>query len=379
MYMLSQSKQLLTDLHQSAFFQFTKSVFKAQPSIAVMWVVTALFMLITLVLIVTILISRYTTTRLENRNKHLRKRFELLFTAYLFIEDTAFTSKVVNHFNTHYFKRKATRRVLMEELLCFHKDMAGSVHDKLRELYIVCGLREDSYKKLASKNVYVKAKGIEELRQMEIREALPLITSFASHKNALIKSQVQLSVISMAENDKFIFFNEEDQTIPDWQLLNYHALIHNLDKSTLPNFCTWLNSGNSNVVRFSIRMIRLLNQADACPALLNLLQHESPLIRIEVIEALTELQYLNAIHLFQSLYNREVKEVKISIIHALEQLGDEKAGAFLLNQFPQTDDYELNMALSRACYKLSGYLLAHTSKLPYSLTPYASHIKDLSL
>ncbi len=375
---------LSTPLQQPMYTTYTQlmanasSLAKAQPALLFLWLISLTFIVVSTTLFIFILTSRLYKTRVATRNKRLKKKFELLFTAYLFMEDTAYTNKVVHHFKSRYLTKPAHRKLLMEELLRFHKDMAGAIHDMLRNLYIECGLREDSYKKLESRYPHVKARGIEELRQMDIREALPRIVVYRNHPNLLVRSQVQLSMISLASENQFAFFHETEQLLPEWQLLNLFEMVQTLDKASLPDFCTWLGSGNVNVVRFSIQMVKLLNQAAAIPALEQLLLHPNPVIQADAIAVLAELQHAEVVTLLQEMYPSQVKEVQLSIIEALQQLGGPEQGIFLRNQFPLSNNYELNMALSRACYALLGTFPEDDKQRPYSLAPYALHIKDLS-
>jgi hypothetical protein len=347
--------------------------------ILMLWIIISLFFTLSLIFFIVILISRAYKSFIANQEDKLRKKYELLLTSYLFQEEDMLREKVVEHFQNNYFNKSFARKVMMGEVIRLHKDLSGDIKEKLKELYILMGLKEDSVLKLKSSKIYVKARGISELTQMEIKEALPEIKKYTDHKSFYLRNKVQLATVKLSDTDNFSFLDETSYIIPEWQKLYLYEMIQSLDKESLPDFSVWSRSANISVVLFSLRMLKYFNQTEACSYMWTLLTHKSAEVRIEVIRMYADLQYFDEIEMLKYMYPTEKKEVQLEIINTLRVLGNEEVGLYLKSQFTIHNDYDINLALSYACY----YLLDNNAfgneedlNLPYDLQPYTLHVTD---
>lgn len=363
-------------------FQHGVDFCKAQllvSDILMIWILIGIFFVLSLIFFLMIILSRISKSLMALKKERLKKRFELLFIIYLFMDNPALKAKVVRHFQKYYLHKPFIRKVMMEEIINLHKDMAGDIKEKLKELYLLLGLSEDSYHKLADRRMHVKARGISELTQMEIKEALPQIIIYADHKSFHLRNKVQLAITKLSDNQNFNFLYKTPHLIPEWQELFLYEMILSLDKLNLPDFSEWTRSANISVVLFSLRMIKYFNQVDACYDIWPLLTHDNIDVRIEVIRIYAELQFVNDIELLKLMYPEENKKVKLEIIDALRKLGDEKTAGFLRRQFAEENNYETIMALSYACHSLLGdvtFLEDEGLNVPYDLHPYILHVTD---
>jgi hypothetical protein len=233
---------------------------------------------------------------------------------------------------TKHLKDKFFRSVLLNELLRLHGNFTGVYADKLVLFYREAELIKDSNKKLNSYKWHIKCKGAKELAQMGVSESFNDLRKLYINSNRVFKEELGYAIVRLDGFNGLIFLLDNSIKTDEWQQLNIISILNKSDKSKLPDFSFYLNSTNTHLTVFSIRLISYFKQASSLPVLSELLNHKSVKVRKLVIQAMVTFYAEEYVTTLLNNYADEAYEIKIEIIKALSVLGNETHKKFLLGQ-----------------------------------------------
>ena len=299
-----------------------------------------------------ILVRRFYMAWRTKRATLLRNEIEKLVDAIMQgkIKSFAFeseTNKLIQSYTNHSFLKNEHRNILINELVTIYKTIGGSAADNLREIFISHDLPKYSLHKLKNYRWYIKAKGIQELADMNITEACDEIEKYINHPKSLLRTEAQTAMVKLANFDALRFLDETTYPISEWLQLKFLHILANKEVKTLPDFSHWLRSTNDTVVIFTLKLIRHFQSIQLSDDVVKALAHKNLNVRIAAVETLGTLHHDSALNLIKEQFYKDEKEFKIKMLHCFNGIFKPKDFSFLEVQL-LSFDYDLSLSAAKA-------------------------------
>ncbi len=242
------------------------------------------------------------------------------------------------------------RKILREQILLLHRNVHGKDAGRLRELYLSLGFKEEALKKLKVESWNVIVEAINELEQMNVREAYEPIFALILHKNktvktAAIRAKVRLDVAPLS------FLDNHEDYLTDWQQSSIAYALLRLHRSDIPDFSQWLEHQNESVRVFAIKMCGLFNQGRAAGQIAMLLLAPHRLIVKAALNTLMLIGTNSEIPALIQAYAEVEEYLKPSVLQCLQILGNDTEIPFLEAQLHQPDN-DIRLAAANALARL---------------------------
>ena len=310
------------------------------------------FTITSIIFIFFLLIRRVYVAWKKKKAAQLRFEIEKLVNAIMQgrIKSFAFegeTNRLIKSYTNHRFLKNEHRNILINELISIYKTMSGKAAMNLREIYLNHDLPMYSLKKLESWRWYIKAKGIQEIADMDYAEANDEIKKYINHPKAMLRTEAQTALVKLANFDALRFLDDTSYPISEWQQLKFLHILCNKEVSNLPDFSKWLKSTNDTVVIFSLKLIRHFQSMKDSAEVEKALTHRSLKVRVEAVETIGALHNQNALSLIKSQFYRDAKEFKIQVLKSFMGIFKAKDFSFLEVQL-LSFDYDISLAAAKA-------------------------------
>ncbi|MFA7381146.1 MAG: hypothetical protein WC150_11845 [Bacteroidia bacterium] len=305
---------------------WAKYKYNTQPTIIQRgFIVLTFFTFCNLILFIVIISSRIYKNYVALRTKRLQEVYEPLLANLIFGEyDTEDRrAMIVRRIKKRYLVNEFNNEVFLQELLNLHKNFSGDVCDHIRQLYIEFGLVKYSMRKLKAFPWDIKIKGIRELTQMDIKDAYDEIFKYVDSKNSILRLETLLSLIQLSESDPLKFLSNTKANMTGWQQVNILAILSILNTDDLPDFKRWLNSPNSSVSLFTIRMINHFKQIGSVNSIVPMLDDPRESVREEVVNTIGNLELYGFADQLIEVYHREHDRLKIKILQVMVKISDD--------------------------------------------------------
>lgn len=181
------------------------------------------------------------------------------------------------------WKRKFYRQQFLNELIQLHRLYDGKIAHNLRKCYINFRLIQLSYEKIRSRKWEIKCAGIQELSEMEIKKAVPLIFEHTKSKNQTLKMVALIEVIHLSGLEGISFLEDYKEHLNDWIQLNLLESIKETHSDNVPDFGYLLESQNESIVVFGLRLLKLFHQNQHLSAVKKLLNSPSRRIKAQAV------------------------------------------------------------------------------------------------
>ena len=257
------------------------------------------------------------------------------------------TNRLIKSYTNHTFLKNEHRNILINQLISIYKTMSGKAAQNLRDIYLNHNLPQYSLQKLNSWRWYIKAKGIQELADMDCEEANDEIKKYSNHPIALLRTESQTALVKLANFDALRFLDDTTYPISEWQQLKFLHILSNKEISNLPDFSKWLKSSNDTVVIFSLKLIRHFLSIKDSGNVEIALTHRSLKVRVQAVETIGALHDENAISLIKTQFYRDAKEFKIQVLTCFMGIFKPKDFSFLEVQL-LSFDYDISLAAAKA-------------------------------
>jgi hypothetical protein len=230
-------------------------------------------------------------------------------------------------FNT-YSQESTFRNLFLERLVASEKKFSGGAQEEIKKIFTDYNLENEALKKIEQKKPHLIAEGIQELTAMKIETAVPKIMPFLTHPSSQVYQEAQYAMVVFKGFQGLHFLNDFTYIISDWQQLRLLRSI-NLD----PDQCqqvvnVWLDSQNTSVVIFALRLLRKFQMLPFYEKANGLLNHPAVDVRIETVKALQSLENPSTITEFKNIYEEQPVEVQIEILKAMKLSHDHRCVDF---------------------------------------------------
>ncbi len=167
------------------------------------------------------------------------------------------------------------------------------------------------------------------------------------------KDEVEEEDQLLAGKEPFAFLDQSDKDISAWDQLRLHEKIKVMKKAP-PEFSFWLDSDNSTIVAFCLRMIRSFKQTGAYNQVVRLLGHKNDEIRAEAIVTLGEIANKEVLDLLKEQFEQENYTNKMLILRAMARMPDDSSIDFLQDLLKNPGDFRIEAAHALASVESIG-------------------------
>ena len=299
-------------------------------------------------ILVYVIYSRINKQIKEYEEGILIDRYERMFTAIMF-EDHL--SPLVFYYKDTSTEDDYHLNVLLRQLIRLHKQLVGEFAEKLRDYYIKSGLVEYSMKRLNSPFWNVKALGVIELSQMNIRESFGAISRLLKYKkNRYLMDVVQQGLIKLTDVSGLDVLVKQHTYISDWQQLKIMDMLKSSKTKDLPDFSTWFTYNYIPYDLFACRLIMHYQQHKAANEVIEKLSHRKAVVKKAAILVISNLRIEQASNRLKEIYITENKSIKMEILKCFENIMSENLMPFLIQVFEE-QDYQLSKFAAYALKK----------------------------
>jgi hypothetical protein len=159
------------------------------------------------------------------------------------------------------WRRKLYKRQFLKELIKLHRLYGGEIALNIRKCYTDFRLIQLSYSKIRSRRWEIKCAGIQELGEMEIKKAVPIILEYTRSNNDTLKMVALIEVIHLSGLKGLTLLENYTEPLNDWIQLNLLESIKEANISEVPDFGYLLKSTNDTIVVFGLRLVTLFHQS----------------------------------------------------------------------------------------------------------------------
>ncbi len=246
------------------------------------FVLTCIILFIsTIILFITLtLVSRGKKIRREIFRKKNTKNVEKFLFSIAFDGNTFASLERHPDFSKNW-KRKIFKEQFLTELIKLHQLYAGEIGNNLQKCYASSGLMQLSFAKIRSRKWHIKCAGIQELSEMEIKKAIPIILEHTKSKNDTLKMVALIEVIHLKGLAGLSILENYEESLNDWIQLNLIESIKEASINDVPDFGYLLESSNKSIVIFGLRLITLFHQNQHISTVNSLQQTSSRKINLQ--------------------------------------------------------------------------------------------------
>ena len=286
-------------------------------------------LIIGFILAITILIIYLKHIRRRLRNKEriqatYRKKYESELISYLYSGDGDGKINSEQQGIINYLKKCShnplKRKILVSTLLKLRNEISGEVADAIQNLYYQIGLENHAAKKLKNKKWNKIAKGILELTQFEIKEVHDEIILHINHPRGEVRKEVQMYLVKIFYFDGLEFLNVIEHYLSEWDQIQLIETLQKFENQQIPDINPWLKSTNDSVVLFAIKLAKIYNQSESKDILLELLDHDNILVRVNTIDVLNNLYVTEAVPILKENFSKLSIEEQIAFFSMLENI-----------------------------------------------------------
>lgn len=250
-----------------------------------------------------------------------------LWTQYI---DTRITEAIVNGvhgdvddgvFNS-LMKKSSFRSLFLERLVASEKNFSGVAHVEIRNLFVKYQLHFEALKRLNQRKSYMIIGGIQELTAMEAREFLPEIERFLDYKYANVYNEAQYAMVALKGFEGFNFLKTFSKPISDWQQLRLLNSITSIPDKGSEEVMEWLDSQNTSVVVFTLKLIRKIQLFAFYDRVKECLYHQDAKVRVQAVRTLQALEGFSTVDDLIESYYEQPQEVQLEIVKVLKAAKD---------------------------------------------------------
>ncbi|MFW5757902.1 MAG: HEAT repeat domain-containing protein [Bacteroidota bacterium] len=333
----SEQQVELTSKPDNLFDRILYAYENGEAKVRILMVLLAYLIISLLVLFAAIIINRYFKSRKRQKIQKLKQEYQEKLASFLFDDETM-------EFRADNLHKPLNREILTDEIRELHSNLHGTSAVKLRDLYFNLGLHKDSLKRVYSKKWYNMSKGLKEISQMDVKDANDHISQFVDHKNPILRTEAQIAMVKLAEDNPLGFLNNLKSELSYWEQINIFDTL-NFHQISIESFEPWLESENDSVVVFALRMIGLFKQINSASAVKELLMNENDQIRLQAVKTLGELELPDYIADLKLLYERETQKL-YSVLQEKRDSPEDRDIKTLDDILPRKIRYEIIVALS---------------------------------
>ena len=211
-----------------------------------------------------------------------------------------------------------------------------------------------------------------------------VLVRFLYHRRIELRHAARFAYMWLSQSNPFRFFDEDTtMKLSKWDMAEIHMIVQHRQKMgfVVPSFLKWVNSSvEDNVKAFFVSEIKLFEQTDNCPPLLDMLNTKTWTLRNEIIRTLGGMQYVESEPKMVEIYDVQPEYIKRNILASVAGLRTGRALGFLHEAFERADDQGTKLCALTCLYDYGEPGRSLFGQLEALTTGYASqlfaHVKN---
>lgn len=293
----------------------------------------------------------------EKRKEKILKSFRLLIEKALFDksehEEKSGKEVLLSGKMKKLLRKTVFRQWLVDELVRARKNLSGSAHEDIKNLYEQLALYEIALKKLSSIKWNWKVQGIQELCIMGQEQFIEKIAVFVEHENEDIRAEAQLALVHFKGFQGLDFLDTITKPISYW---NRIRLLEEIASAIYQEFKEpekWLCSTNDSVVLFALRLTGIYHIFNVHDAVIECMHHSNETVRIEALRTLEDVYNEATSAAIIDCYESGNLKFKMAALQTLSKVGSLDNLDFLLSVW-KNNDPRIKLAAARAVLASAG-------------------------
>lgn len=320
---------------------------QSPPIIQLVWFISGIFFVIIVLLIIYL---NYLRSHLRNNERietiH-QKKYETYLITYLYAgneeEDISSEQQLIINQLKNSIADPFKRKIVVSTLLKLRNEISGEMAESIEKLYFQTGLISYALSKLRSKKWDVVAKGIRELTQFHVKKVHNVVMANINHPKREVRKEMQLYLVNLFYFKGLDFLNVLQTPLSEWDQIQLLEVLQKFDDQQISDIKPWLKSSNDSVVVFALKLAEIYNQFEAKDELIDLLDHKSKEIRVDVIYVLSHLNVMEAKKVLKSDFNERSQEEQIAFFKMMENMYESSDEPFLLEHIHH-ENFEIKVS-----------------------------------
>jgi hypothetical protein len=326
------------------FFEYLQN---SPPIIELVWFMIGVFLLSILILIIYL---KYLRTHLRSNEKireTYQMKYELHLITYLYSGNEEETISPEQQTIIDELKKDLSdsfkRSIVVATLLKLKNEISGELDESIQKLYYQTGLINFSISKLRSRKWYVVAKGVRELTQFHIKEVHDEVITLINHPKNEVRKEMQLYLVNLFSFKGLDFLDVLQTPLSEWDQIQLLEVLQRFDDQQVFDIKPWLKSSNDSVVTFALKLADIYIQFQAKEDLIELLDHKSEKIRIELINVLGNLNIIEAKTILKNHFIERSQQEQIAFFKMMEKMPESDDESFLL-EYIHHENFEIKLS-----------------------------------
>lgn len=323
----------------------------------VVTLLVVIMVIASIVLSVIILRERSRKNQLELREARIRREAEPIIQEVIFSEQDSAEGqnsiKRLKRIIQSRFYRKANLAILNDILIHYRQNLGGESSKKLESLFRELELKDESLDLLKKGDWHEKAKAINDLSIMNMRELLFELLQYVDHPNSHVRNEAQFAAVKLGGKRALNFLDDLESPLSEWQQIKILDEVLRFEYQVVEKMATWLRSKNDSVVMFALLLMAHTNQYGERGELCKLLYHKSEKVQIRAMETAVALAYDNCAENLYEIYElTKSMAVKVRVLRSMGELGGAKEVGFLREIMLREKHYDLVLEAGRSLKRM---------------------------
>ena len=228
-------------------------------------------------------------------------------------------------------KNRRFRNMFVDGLMNSVRRFKGEVAQNILQLYRIYELEYFSLRKLNSFKSYRVARGINELRAMQVETAIPKIQKLLRNSSTEIFEEAQYALVDLKGFNGLDFPEDLVHTVSRWQQMKLLSAIHFLPTDASETILKWLRHKNPSVVVFALKLVHKFQLFHFLESVLHLLNHPEISVRKKAVRILDTIDDGEVSEKLRANFGDQPTEIQLEILRMLHILKDKNLRDFLLN------------------------------------------------
>jgi hypothetical protein len=293
-----------------------ESLKQSSPIIQVVWGICVLFFIIIVLLTIYLKYLRNHLRVNEKIEAKYQEEYESCLVTYLYAGNDYEAFSFEQQLIINKLKECATdpfkRKIIISTLLKLRNEISGEMGESIDILFIKLGLLRYS------------------LVKFKIKAVRKIIMNNINHPKREVRKEMQLYLVHVYAFKGLDFLNILETNLSEWDQIQLLEVLQLNNDTQIADIRPWLKSSNDSVVTFTLKLAKVYNQFEVKEELIELLNHKSEEVRINVISALSHLNVLEAKNILKNNFSNRSDEEQIAFLKMMENVYKKADKSFLL-------------------------------------------------
>ena len=205
-----------------------------------------------------------------------------------------------------------------------------------------------------------------------------VLVRFLYHRRLELRHAARFAYMWLSQSNPFRFFDEDTtMKLSLWNMAEIHMILMHRQKMgfVVPSFLKWVNSSiEDNVKAFFVSEIKLFDQQENCPPLLEMINTKTWTLRNEIVRTLGDMDYVEAEPKIVEIYDVQPEYIKQNILTAVARLQSGRGLGFLHEAFERADDQATKLVALKYIHDYGEQGRALFDQLDAMATGYAAQL-----